>query len=288
MCTPTSSRRLIEDWETFDGEYFRWGAKVAKNLNFEINPKALAMLFEQIDQVEYIYLIGGEPLLIEAQYRLLDQLIESKRSREITLFYSTNATVPFSKLDYYLNHFRTIKLSCSIDAFGELNHYIRFPTNWAHVTRNLAAWSDLTGKFSNLELEIYTTVQAYNVVRISDLVEFLAAQSYKGIPCIPTFGLLQDPHYFNISVLPQVAKDLAVKNFVDMKNKFWDRTGADGQANLLKLEQMLDFMNENPASPQGQKEFIRITDWFDALREQNILDQMPEFASLYPRRPKLG
>jgi organic radical activating enzyme len=48
-------------------------------------------LLTHIDYVEQIYFAGGEPLLMEEHYRILDELVQRKRF-DVRLIYNTNFT----------------------------------------------------------------------------------------------------------------------------------------------------------------------------------------------------
>ena len=92
-------------------------------------------LFEYIDEVEEIYFAGGEPLIMEEHYQILEEL-EKRELFDIQLRYNTN----FSVLDYKgklvldaWNKFSNVHVSASIDAAEQLGSEIREGFSWIYL-----------------------------------------------------------------------------------------------------------------------------------------------------------
>lgn len=86
----------------------------------------LTQLGEHYEYVEEIYFAGGEPLISEHHYQILDEII--KRDKQVYLRYSTN----LSKITFkdkhifdYWSHFNNITLFPSLDGLGDVGEYIR-------------------------------------------------------------------------------------------------------------------------------------------------------------------
>lgn len=86
----------------------------------------LQQLGNHYDYVDEIYFAGGEPLISEHHYQILDEII--KRNKQVYLRYSTN----LSKITYkdkhifdYWSHFNNITLFPSLDGLGLVGEYIR-------------------------------------------------------------------------------------------------------------------------------------------------------------------
>ena len=90
-------------------------------------------LFSIADTVEEIYLTGGEPTIIKQQHKLLDYFIENKIAKNIKLKYNTNLTNVRKHLISRWKNFQKVQLNCSIDAVGDLNKYIRYPSDWKKI-----------------------------------------------------------------------------------------------------------------------------------------------------------
>ena len=90
-------------------------------------------MISQYDNVEKIYFAGGEPLIMPEHFQLLTKLIETGRSKNVTLIYNTNCTILDYKgnnlLDLWKN-FKWVNIGASIDAMGTRIEYIRKGTRW--------------------------------------------------------------------------------------------------------------------------------------------------------------
>jgi organic radical activating enzyme len=95
--------------------------------------------FEELfDKVEYIHFAGGEPLITDEHYKVLERLIDRGRT-DITIRYSTN----FNQLQYkkydvveMWKHFKHIQLIASLDDCGDRYNYIRNGGGWKEVVEN--------------------------------------------------------------------------------------------------------------------------------------------------------
>jgi MoaA/NifB/PqqE/SkfB family radical SAM enzyme len=82
-------------------------------------------LENQSENIEWFYITGGEPTLITKNLEYLEKLIESGRSKSITLAINTNMTNSKPKFYKLLKEFKTVVCSPSIDGYGAMQEYIR-------------------------------------------------------------------------------------------------------------------------------------------------------------------
>jgi sulfatase maturation enzyme AslB (radical SAM superfamily) len=282
MCDPRASRRLIEDWEKSDHSYMRKFAEEMKSQSQDLKDSDIEVLLENTDSIEEVSFAGGEPSLMKGVHLLLDHLIGRGISSKIELSYNTNLVRILPNLETYLKNFKSIRMDISIDAFDRLNTYIRYPARWEPLGENLKAVDELASRFPNLKLSISTTVQAYNITRITELLEYLRMQNYSNLSWVPDLMMLYNPNEFSITVLPQELKDLACERFFAFKDKVWESSSDDVRQRLLDFEKALDYMKANRSEKDWER-FIDTTLWFDALRKQNIKDVLPEISDFICR-----
>lgn len=127
-------------------------------------------IYEIVDRdvktVKKIYFAGGEPLINDFHYYVIDKLIENDRS-DCWLQYSTNLT----KLDYKnhniidkWNFFDTVRVYGSIDAIGSKNDNIRTNSNWSILEKNLNVLAK-----EKLYLSISVCVSNLNVADVPEI-----------------------------------------------------------------------------------------------------------------------
>jgi len=176
-------------------------------------------------QVKHIHMSGGEPLMITEHYEFLQGYVDSGQSKYITLNYNTNlSNIPQRALELW-KHFGKIELRVSIDAFGKLNEFIRSPSNWEIVLRNLRLLTDARKtKEVNLSLETITTVQIYNIFYLDELVSGLQQQQDIEIDSMHVH-MLHDPQYLNITSLPAKVKDIITDKIKEIPRKYllWEK-----------------------------------------------------------------
>ena len=153
---------------------------------------------------------GGEPLLsnIEQHQALLDHYIQTHQAKNISLHYTTNATIfpdPFWIKRW--SHFAEIDLQLSIDGIGPQFEYLRYPANWNEVTNNVDRYIELQQHAPNVRLSVAHTVSAFNIFYLEGFIQWTRQ---KGLPK-PWMGKLHTPIHLRPSVWPEMAKLVIVK-----------------------------------------------------------------------------
>ena len=255
MCNPYSSNMWVKEWASVDTALSESEYKRLSRMDWPEQEKTWENLFDIAHTVEEIYLTGGEPTVIKEQQRLLDYLIDEGIAGNIRLKYNTNLVkMPEWLFDRWL-HFKRIQLNCSIDAVGELDHYIRHPSRWQTVLENFERIQTL----DNANIEIHCTVQMYNILRMSEFIEWANPYGHKIY-----FNILNHPEHLNIRVLPNALKQQAheqLKPYVD----------------LPKVQDIIDYMWHEDWS-ERLPAFYKYTHTLDASRSENLHSIVPEFA----------
>ena len=254
MCNPYSSNMWVKEWASVNealtpSEYDR-----LSRMDWPEKEKTWENLFDIAHTVEEIYLTGGEPTVIKEQQRLLDYLVAEGIAGNIRLKYNTNLVKMPEWLFDRWRHFKCIQLNCSIDAVGELDHYIRHPSRWQTVLENFERVQTL----DNANIEIHCTVQMYNILRIRELIEWATPYGHKIY-----FNILNHPEHLNIRVLPD-----ALKRQADEQLKPY--------VNLPKVQDIIDYMWHEDWS-EKLPAFYKYTHTLDTSRSENLYSLIPEF-----------
>ena len=159
MCGPTESHTWYDDWTKIKSEKFESHGthleleKGAKN-RFQIkgfNPYAWVnnvdiyeMFSKQTPGMKEIHISGGEPLIIEEHYKLLETYVNEGVAKNIKLDYNTNfSNIPQKFLDIWPN-FREVDVGGSIDGYGKLNDYIRAPSKFHALEKTIETLDKLS------------------------------------------------------------------------------------------------------------------------------------------------
>lgn len=205
---------------------------------------------------------GGEPFLsgVKEQIKLLEYLIDSNQSQNITIHYTTNATVfPDERWWKLWEHFQEIDLQLSIDGIGAHNEYIRFPSSWKDVEHNVSIYQEKERSLENFRLSISHTVSAYNILY---LPEFFAWCETQNLPR-PWLGRVHTPDHMRLSVWPS---DIKIHIINKLKNS--NNSDCHTWANLL----------DNSDDSEHYKKFLELTTWHDRYRGTDFKTTFPEMA----------
>lgn len=279
MCSPYYTNQLIEEWSgiinsnnfmkknyvKFDDQNYNWTEKEESWNN--IFSLIREIFQDNHDHTLTLLMAGGEPILIDGMYRLLDFCIQNNLAKNIILSYKTNFTVLPSKLLKLWSHFKEVQLSISVDGYDKTFEYIRYPAKWQKLLQNL----DLIKNIENIrEVRIHQTIQAYSILTITDLLKWCIESS---VDFDRLTDPLLDPNILNVRILPKELKDIAAEkllNFYDdnhthdlIKNR---KTEFTWLAKYLYTEDWSHLFDD----------FIKFTKHIDKTRNQNIIDIMPE------------
>ncbi len=267
MCNPYSSNQWIEEWNEVVSKaelvpnfpISQEESTRLANMSWPTKSTTWDSLIEIADTIEEIYLTGGEPTLAIEQYKLFDILIEKNLAKNIKLKYNTNLTnIPKKMLEYW-DHFKRIQINASIDAHGELNRYIRYPTAWSSVEKNMYKFVSM----KNVEVQLHCTVQTYNILNLNELFEWM--KQYTNVKLY--LNILNHPRSMNIRVLPRELKELAESRL-------------HPYLNLPKVKDVINYMMAQDDS-QYLQEFFEYNNTLDKLRDQDFFVLVPEFKKYF-------
>tara|TARA_Y100001938_G_C8100060_1_gene441029 strand:- start:7396 stop:8523 length:1128 start_codon:yes stop_codon:yes gene_type:complete len=204
MCNPYASNQWVKDWELIEN----WNDPNEKirlsKMDWPNDPSTWKNLIPILNTVKMIYLTGGEPTLAVEQYKLFDICIDKGLAKNITLKYNSNLTNIPRKMIEYWKHFKKIKMNASIDGIGKINDYIRYPSNWKNIEKQLKSFIDM-----NVSLQVHTTVQIHNIMHLPEIFNYFDQYNID-----PYLNILNHPDYLNVRVLPYEQK-LKVKKILE-------------------------------------------------------------------------
>lgn len=306
MCGPTDSELWYEDhvklWEqpffndgnepvnliqnskgkwTTDTEKYKW-VDVENSWN-EIKAN--------LSEVEYLYIVGGEPLLISGHVEILKECIEKNVASKITLEYNTNLTLlPDDVLELW-SQFKLVRIGISIDGVKNVNDYIRSPSKWHQIEANFKKLmsSNVDRKF---EVWFSLTYQAYNAYHMVDMYEWIKNEFVlSSDPMINQVKLkthpLHRPHHLSVKIFPRENKDELAFIYKNYLNKLELEKDQINNAKFSKfveqttktLNSFISFMNDEDLSPHLDT-FLRFTKDLDNMRDENINKVIPEIGRM--------
>ena len=168
------------------------------------NPDFLQEVKDQVPNLKSAYFAGGEPLITEEHYILLEEMIRTGKAEHIALRYNSNlSNFKFKDKDILKlwKHFKQgVMIYASIDHYGERAEYIRHGTDWGLVEENL-----LKAKSTPfIKLQMNTVLSVFNFLTIGDFYQYLVDKKlYKPKDQVFTLYNMSTPEHFTCHILPE-------------------------------------------------------------------------------------
>jgi sulfatase maturation enzyme AslB (radical SAM superfamily) len=248
----------------------------------------------------YIHTVGGEPLLIDRQFDLLKKCIDLDIAKNITLEYNTNGTIIPARALKYWDNFKQVKIGISIDGINEVNDYVRYPSRFDSVEKNIDL---LDNSSSNLILWFAYTVQAYNILHIPEVLKWIIKKDFKklgsdlSVPYISGHPL-HNPKHLSVKVFDAESKTKIAnemrKFYTWLDNYLLENALDNDKKEALKksaktiIEGYIDFMFSEDYSENLTK-FWAVTKKLDHMRGESFEKTFPKlYEFIEPEITSLG
>lgn len=293
MCGPEDSHTWYKDWVKMYGnewddthqkvvlEKNKKGRWVTDAYDWHYSTKFWDHIESKLADIEHVYMAGGEPLLIERHYEFLQKCIDQDVAKNIVIEYNTNLTnIPEKVLSMWEN-FKNVRIGASIDGFGDVLEYQRYPAKWSAIEKNLDVIDNLP---DNVSAWIACTITNINVYQIPDFMELLLQKNYKkinqGSTKIITHHVCHKPWYSSIRVLPQTIKK-DIEDHYDAKKDLFKKydTHIKNRANNI-LDSITKYMQAKDENKRLEN-FIDYTVKLDKIRSQSILNIVPQYKEIF-------
>jgi sulfatase maturation enzyme AslB (radical SAM superfamily) len=223
------------------------------------------LLKPHLDTVREIYLIGGEPLIIDAHETLLDYLVDCGVSSRITLIYNTNGITLRPKFISQWKKFKHVQLNVSIDGIYEYYEYVRNPAKWETIEKNFDLLLTQTENTDTIECGISSTLQNLTVPAVLPLLRWADSKNLR-----VQMHTVDFPVFLQPDVMPEKEYD----EFLLEMQKELPNIGI----NTWALQETISFLagnRKNLTNIHLQKQFVSKQLLLDKIRNQNLFETHP-------------
>lgn len=210
----------------------------------------------------HLDLSGGEPMLSNRHFEVLQRLVGAGRAKDITIHYNTNGTIFPEKHINLLKQFKHIDIAISIDNLGKQFELERPGVSWAIVEANINSYLSL--QEPNIKISIHSVISTQNVYYLPELCSWLQDKQFDGV----YLSTLYSPDILNISKVTKEARDVIL-----CKLKSYDNANVNTKLFVNNTIKIL----ESAELSDGQ-EFCKYMQNLDAIRKVNFADSHPEIA----------
>jgi len=301
MCSPHDSSQWAADhkkiYPLFQAkelkEQMSWNRKDFNNFWHE-NPDFWKEMYAQIPNLKQVYFAGGEPLMIREHRWFLEEIIRQGYADKILIRYNTNGLLIDDEIIELWKKFKKVKVGFSIDAVDERNYYIRYPSDWSTIVRNLHR---LDSTPDNIQVSIATAIQILNIKHLAEFAKWKIQQNFKKINLENTVGgiqagggifnmhLLYIPTFLSIRLLPSEDKAEVRRSFAELADWLYSNYRQDedfwkhNPYGWNRWQAVLDFMDAEDHTAQLPA-FVEYIEKMEAIRGTDFQATFPELAHL--------
>jgi len=294
-CGPTDSSLWYEEYALLSGQqpavmnfYNSKTYQISKTNNkYEVdsddfswyeNPKFWNKIEKVIPYVDRYYFTGGEPTVNKTHFKLLEKIIEMGYSKQVMLEYNSNMFAVPDKLYDLWENFKEVGIGCSLDGTGELAFYLRNPSTWDVVQKNVDKLGYNTSK--HIHGSISTTVNVYNILDFLNMSKWLLDKGYPRLRRIPSYHMLVGPNEMCVQVLPYETKQYIKQQYEQFYIEIENCMGKDWADGVRQsYSGILTFMFAEDKTALLPK-LYNSTKTIDALRNQKLRDVLPWLADI--------
>jgi len=262
----------------------QWAAEMQKNYDpkhpivihaDDGKGKLLEEVLTHIEHIDLAYFAGGEPLITDEHYVMLEEMIRMKRT-DITLRYNTNASnIKYKNHDVLdlWKHFKRIELSCSIDHYGDRAEYLRKGTDWGKVESNLLTFRDL----DFVIFQMNTVFSLYNYLTIGEFYQYLKDKNIvRREDWYHSLYLAVHPSYYCAKSLPKELKLQAEQKAL----RYSDANKDDGTSLSRLITDAVNFAKDGHGWQDNREKFLMHTKSIDRIRDESFWKTFPELNKL--------
>ena len=312
MCSPHDSSGWVKDWKAMFPavenaslkETMQWENKGSYNGSsynwHKQNPVFWEQFYKQMPSMQQIYFAGGESLIIEEHYEILEEAIRQGVAKDLELRYNSNGVEWREDLFDLWKEFKLVRFHYSVDSIEQMNDYIRYPSKWDRTREVFHILDKETS--DNVEVTVACAVQALNIYYIPDFIRWKLEEGFEKVNMWPfgaggiNYHFVYHPPHLNVKVLPKWFKEECRRKYEEFY-PWWEANWEKGVPSWYKgkvdyekwrtasygidrLEGMLKFMESEDWSVRlpEMKEFLQLC---DQQRDITFAETFPEMKDIF-------
>jgi hypothetical protein len=201
--------------------------------------------------------------MIQQHFDMLQGIVDLGIAHQVEIHYNTNGTSYPERGPGIWRHFKTVEIALSIDDVGARFEYQRTNADWMAVQENVRRFRELRNSCTNIQLQVCTTVNVFNVAYLEDVANWIDRQSFDFV----YWNMMHEAYYFSISTLPLEAKDTIAQRL---------QAAQVSDRNRLEFNHIIEFMHRG-VSLDGRVLRMKVED-LDWKRKQDLRNDHPELA----------
>lgn len=271
----TCNSSYSSQWEIEDLKHKGAGARrIPKN----DHPSLIEEIVNHIDHIKMAYFAGGEPLINEQHYIMLEEFIKRGRTDVILRYNSNISNFKYKDkdiLDLWSRFDRPVEIYASIDHFGERAEYIRHGTDWGVIEKNLKLIYETPFIYSTLN----TVLSAFNYLTLKEFYQYLVDKRMydNRLSIYP----MNSPAHLATHVLPKNLKEIGhqkLDELLKILNSL--RYNENNNVHYKHLQSSKGFTSSEDTWDVNKTLFREEVQRIDEIRGESFVNVFPELASM--------
>ena len=228
--------------------------------------------------LEHLHIAGGEPLVSEAHYILLQTLLDAGKT-DLELYYDTNLSqLTFKTWDAVKlwKRFPNLTICLSLDGVGASGEYIRHGLRYKQWLKNLET---IKREVPHAKRKMHFVVSIFNVMALDTHLRTIIDEGFVA-PDRLRLTFLTWPPYMNAQVL---SRDLKTECQHRLQALIRDER-TFGEAVVTQVRALSRFLDERDLYSEYGGELALKVGLLDRLRGENALDMFPDLEPMFDRR----
>lgn len=232
------------------------------------------------DHVETLKFSGGEPMTSPNVFKTVGSI---DNAENLNLVFNSNLTFDKKYLDRVISisdRFKSVRISASIDAVGEIAEFARAGLNFNTFSDNVEHWCKNSTENSRLSLQ--TTMSIFNIWGFADLLDFYVSLKRKYPKKISGIyhTVVRFPEFQSMLILPlNVRKELS-EDIKEKSNSFFEYADQNSKDYASKVISYL----ESSAQPLYQMDDAKLKQDLKKFIARYELMAGKSFESVYPQK----
>jgi hypothetical protein len=225
-----------------------------------------------LKDIEVFYFAGGEPLLTDKHYSILEHLISIGKT-DVKIDYNTNlSNLKYknkSVIDLWKN-FSNVNINASIDSWGERAEYIREGTVWKDIEYNIKT---VQQEVPHVKLQTGSVISVFNLFTIPEFLNYLLeSKLFSDNNFYPYFYNIMNPNYYSADVIPDDLKKIIMNKLNNLNYT---------QSINKEIQKVITYLQNSNYDPMLRKQFMNTTIHYDTIRNRSFVNTFPELRELF-------
>lgn len=255
MCGSSSSSMILKEEKKlgrqFPDEQYWLSNKIIDTINEKY-------FFENISNIDYIELTGGEPFYSKENKDLIKKISETEYAKNITIHITTNGSILGKSIIPMLKQFKYPLITVSVDDIGPRLEYARNGAKWDIIQRNILEYKN------NIKTHVYRTINNYNIWYLEDLDDWVEKNNIH-----LANGLLHEPHFLSVRNLHNMVK-------TEIYEKYKDNEKYSSILNFMVQDKNLKQIH----TPSNLYAFHKEIKKLDIMRNEKFKEVFPEWSEI--------